>query len=111
VTEISGRSKRQRFQLLDFNNVGDALPIRYAYPALIAASCDFNSPLSRSSAPNINHELETLEQVSIGTQQRLEHAYAIFAHDPPLLRFPFFMMHGSIVAVLSYIKFRDRRSE
>jgi len=45
---------------------------RYAYPALIAASCDFNSPLSRSSAPNINHELETLEQVSIGAQQCLD---------------------------------------
>jgi hypothetical protein len=73
--------------LLDFNNVGDALPIRYAYPTLIAATCGFNSPLSRSSASNIDHELETLGRVSIGAQQRLEHAYAIFAHDPPLLKF------------------------
>jgi hypothetical protein len=49
-----------------------------------------------SSAPNIDHELETLERVSIGAQQRLEHAYAIFAHDPPLLRFFFVIIHGSI---------------
>jgi hypothetical protein len=41
---------------------------------------------SHSSAPNINHELETLERVPIGAQQRLEHAYAIFTHVPPLLR-------------------------